>query len=262
LSERGHVFGFVGQAEQRNRIEAARLNFVAYEHHPELEAAAAVSPQLRQRALLTDVWKNVALLTTCMLASRASPDVVVVDCMLLGVLQASATFDVPTVVLVHSLFNSVLAMRSAFVATGNQLLAKAGREPLNPEDVAWESKDLALITTLRELDGVTADPGPHIRYVGPVFERSNAPQDWHLPWERDDPRPLVLVSFSTMPGQTAPGTPQLVLDVPSNLPVCVLMTTGALPSSLHLAVHPNAAVYEFVPHSAVLLHAAIAINHV
>jgi MGT family glycosyltransferase len=152
-------------------------------------------------------------------------------------------------------------MRSAFIATGNQLLTRSGREPLNPTEVAWESKDLALVATLREFDGLTADPAPNIRYVGPIFEGRDPPLDWQLPWALNDPRPLVLVSFSTMPGQTAPGTPQLVLDVLRDLPVRVLMTTGAVPTSLNLAVPDNAAVYEFVPHSAVLPSAAMTINH-
>ena len=124
----------------------------------------------------------------------------------------------------------------------------------------WEHKDLVLVTTLREFDGVTDDPAPNVRYVGPVFERQPMPPDWRLPWDHDDPRPLVVASFSTMPGQTEHSTLQRVLDALESLPLRVLLTTGPF-SPETLTIPPNAAVVGYVPHAAVLPHAALAINH-
>ena len=47
--------------------------------------------------------------------------------------------------------------------------------PLDPVAVKWENKDLVLVTSLYELDGVTADPAPNVRYVGPAFAWPPAP---------------------------------------------------------------------------------------
>ena len=96
--------------------------------------------------------------------------------------------------------------------------------------------------------------------MGPVFERQPMPPDWRFPWDRDDPRPLVVASFSTMPGQTEPSTLQRVLDALESLPLRVLLTTGPF-SPETLTIPPNAAVFGYVPHAAVLPHAALAINH-
>jgi len=68
----------------------------------------------------------------------------------------------------------------------------------------WENKDLVLVTSPHELDGVTADPAPNVRYAGPAFTWPPALRHWHLPWPAGDPRPLILASLSTMPGQTTP----------------------------------------------------------
>jgi len=69
------------------------------------------------------------------------------------------------------------------------------------------------------------DPASNIRYVGPVLDRSAAP-GWRSPWAAGDTRPLILASFSTMPGQTAPALLQRVLDALAGLPARVLLTTG------------------------------------
>ncbi len=125
----------------------------------------------------------------------------------------------------------------------------------------WMNDSLADdLTTLREFDGVADDPEPHVRYVGPVFEKQPTPPDWRLPWDHDDPRPLVLASFSTMPGQTEPSTLQRVFDALEGLPLRLLLATGPF-SPETLAIPPNAAIFGYVPHAAVLPHAALAINH-
>jgi hypothetical protein len=67
-----------------------------------------------------------------------------------------------------------------------------------------ENKDLVLVTSLHELDGVTADLAPNIPYVGPAFAWPPAPRGWQPLWSAGDPRPLILASLSTMPGQITP----------------------------------------------------------
>jgi UDP:flavonoid glycosyltransferase YjiC (YdhE family) len=227
LAERRHTIAFLGEASQRRQIEAAGLAFTAYTRRPDWDGAPPQTPAERQRLLMRTIWMNDGLADdlTAVLA-RSPADLVVVDCMLAGILANSPRFGAPTAVLVHSLFASVLDVRDALVTMGNRLRVEAGLPALDAAAMKWEHKDLVLVTTLREFDGVTADPAPHVRYVGSVFERQPPPPDWRLPWDHDDPRPLVLASFSTMPGQSSPATLQLVLDALESLPVRVLLTTG------------------------------------
>jgi MGT family glycosyltransferase len=95
--------------------------------------------------------------------------------------------------------------------------------------------------------------------VGPVLDRSAA-RGWRSPWPAGDTRPLILVSFSTMPGQTTPVLLQRVLDALGGLRARVLLTTGPVaPEALRAPA--NAAVVAFAPHPAVLPEASLMISH-
>ena len=93
-----------------------------------------------------------------------------------------------------------------------------------------------------------------MRYVDPVFAWPPTPPGWHLPWPDSDPRPLVVASLSTMPGQASPADLQHVLDAR------VLASTGPVPSRA-LTAPANTALFPFVPHQAVLPHASLMISH-
>ena len=260
LAKHRHAVEFLGEETQRQRIEAAGLAFTGYAPHSTENNSPSTTPFERQQRLLRDYWMNDTLADDLMaLLAREHADMVVVDCMLAGVLANSARFGASTAVLVHSLYAPVLPMRDALVMVGNQLRVEAGLPALDPATIQWEQKDLVLVTTLREFDGAT-DPAPNVRYVGPVFEPQPVATDWHLPWGSTDPRPLVLASFSTMPGQTSPATLHLVLDALADLPVRVLLASGAVPPQI-LTPPENAVVYSFIPHQAIMPHAALAINH-
>jgi len=73
---------------------------------------------------------------------KESADLLVVDCMLVGVLANSKSFQVPTAVLVHSLFKSVLQVRDSMVLMGNKLRMAAERKPFDAQAASWENKDL------------------------------------------------------------------------------------------------------------------------
>jgi MGT family glycosyltransferase len=261
LVEHRHTVAFLGEETQRGRIEAAGFAFTTFTRRPDWGGTPPQTPAERQRLLMRTIWMNEDLADdlTAVLA-RSPADMVVVDCMLAGILANSSRFEVPTAVLVHSLFASVLDMRDALITMGNRLRVEAGLPALDVAAMKWEHKDLVLVTTLREFDGITDDPAPQVHYVGPVFEQQSTPPGWHLPWDRDDPRPLVVASFSTMPGQTSPALLQRVLNALESLPLRVLLATGPVSPEI-LTTPPNAAVVGYVPHAAVLPYAALAINH-
>lgn len=261
LAGRGHVVEFLGHASQRERIGSAGFAFRAYADHDDQTAPPGRSERDRQRRLLLGTWMSTRLCEDLeRVLVREPADLVVVDYMLAGVLAGSDRFGAPTTVLAHSLFEPVHPMREQMVMIGNRLLADAGQPTLDPRATIWEDKDLVLVATLAEFDGASPVPQSNVRYVGPVFDVHPVSADWTLPWHADDPRPLALVSFSTMPGQTSAPEAQDVLDALGSLPLRVLVTTGGLPADT-LSTPANTVAVGFIPHSAVLPHAAVAINH-
>jgi MGT family glycosyltransferase len=262
LADSGHAVAFLGQETQQRRVEAAGFAFTPYASIPAWQSTAPLSATEAQALVVRNIWLNPGMTDDVgALLARQPADLVVVDCMLVGVLAGSQAFGVPTVVLMHSLYASTLPVRDALLAMGNQLRMKVGLPPIDADAVRWENKDLVLVTTLRELDGVEADPAPNVRYVGPVFERQSLPIGWDLPWDRGDPRPLVLASFTTNPWQGSVGAQQQVLDALADLPARVLLLTGGAIAPEALTPPANAVVHVFVPHAAVLPHTALVFSN-
>lgn len=136
----------------------------------------------------------------------------------------------------------------------------AGLPVLETSQLAWEEKELVVVTTLREFDGMDDEPASNIRYVGPVLPALNPAEGWPSPWDVTDPWPLVLVSLSTMPGQGSSALAQKVLDALADNAIRVVMTTGALPPET-LSAPDNAVAFAVVPHRAILSEAALMVTH-
>ena len=131
---------------------------------------------------MAGTWLNISLADDlAAILAREPADAVVIDCMLAGVLARSAEFGAPAAVLVPGLYHSVLPVRDAMLAAGLGLLARAGLPAPDPAAMRWENKDLVPVTSLHELDGVTADLAPNVRYVGPAFAWPPAPRGWRSP---------------------------------------------------------------------------------
>ena len=260
LHGRGHAVRVIGEESQRSAVASADLSFSAWSH--------ALSAGQEQRSagerltyLINQVWLNTDLADEVLAHLALQPaEVVVVDCMLEGVLARSQQISAPTVVLVHGLFRSVLRMRDSLIAFGNQLRADAGRPNLDTSQLKWEGKDLVVVTTLREFDGAEDEPASNICYVGPVLPAPGPAEGWPSPWESSDPRPLVLVSLSTMPGQGSTTLAQAVLDALAEDSIRVVMTTGALPPE-SLSPPGNAVVFGVLPHWAILPEASLMVTH-
>jgi MGT family glycosyltransferase len=260
LHRRGHAILVIGEESQRSAVSSVGLSFTPWSHplsSGQVERAGAE----RLTYLIKKVWLNTDLADEIIaVLARYSADAVVVDCMLEGVLARSREIPTPTVVLVHGLFRSVLPMRDSLIAFGNQLRAGAGLPVLETSELAWESKDLVVVTTLREFDGMDDEPAPNVRYVGPVLPALDPAERWPSPWGATDPRPLVLVSLSTMPGQGSSTLAQKVLDALADNAIRVVMTTGALPPET-LSPPGTAVVFGVIPHRTILREAALMVTH-
>jgi MGT family glycosyltransferase len=211
---------------------------------------------------MKSIWMNDAFASDLEKHLCSNPfDLVVVDCMLVGVLARSKSFGVPTVVLVHSLFALVLKVRDGMLTMGNKLRVDAGLEPFDLSEAKWENKDMVLVTTLREFDDALELDAANLFYVGPVFEKRPAPEGWTLPWCENDARPLVLVSFSTNADQSSVMLLQEALDSAADLDARILVTTGGAVLPEALRTPANAKVFGFLPHELVLPHVSLMITH-
>ena len=198
LRERDHQVIFAGYEVQRALFDARGFHFTP------LETASRgwrdASAEKMVDILVECVWASHQHLNDVeqvILDSR--PDVMVVDCLMFGALAALDNKDLPTVVLVHSAPGALLPPGGGFESTlldsVNRVRVAAGRPNVDRLWGAWEPFP-TFSNSIRQLDRLASEVPASFGYVGPIGERIVA-SDWHAPWYSSDPRPLVLVSFST-----------------------------------------------------------------
>jgi MGT family glycosyltransferase len=163
--------------------------------------------------------------------------------------------------------------RDAMVRAVTRQLFDGGRPALN---AAREAIDLAplphlldqLTVARRVLLGVssawdfpTDEPPPEpFRYIGPVVEDPSWTAGWSSPWPADDPRPLVVVSFSTFfQGQTD----QIARTMEALRPLAVRAVVTLGPALDPAAFHPpeHILVVQSASHDALIPEAALLITH-
>jgi MGT family glycosyltransferase len=101
---------------------------------------------------------------------------------------------------------------------------------------------------------------PNVQYTGPIIDDPVFVEPWESPWQADDQRPLVLVSFSTT-YQGHEKILQRVLDAFKDLPVRGLVTLGPTIQEAQLEVPANVVLRQFISHAQVLPHASAVITH-
>jgi MGT family glycosyltransferase len=262
LAAAGHRSHFFGYETQRRRIETQGLAFSRLERSGDFSVQAQAADQ-RVAALLRHVWACPEHLTDIPAALARDPaDLLVVDFLVQGALASAESATIPVAVLAHSAIGALVPppdspVGAVRLAAVNQLRVNARMTPMRRLNDAWDHL-LTVITTVPELDPAAAGARPSVRYVGPVVEQF-PPSGWDSPWPTGDPRPLVLVSFSTTGFWDQRGRIRNTLVALAEEPVRVLVSAsdatglGPLPA--------NAAVRGFVPHALVLPGAAVAITH-
>ncbi len=160
---------------------------------------------------------------------RENPDVVIVDQMFPAALLEAKRFGRPSVAVCHTcVWRGLQTWRKCWRQMVS-LRAEAGFAPI-PADLEslWMAQDRMIVTTLGALDNAPGDLGEahKLRHVGPVLERERHGVRVALPWPDDDARPLVLVSFSTMPEQGSVKKFQTVIEALSRSPVRGVVTVG------------------------------------
>jgi UDP:flavonoid glycosyltransferase YjiC (YdhE family) len=261
LTERGHEVAFAGRPEMAPRVKQAGF------HAIELTRA------YEQAELYPKDWPLWRM--ACYLSSPAveeqvgdviqseAPDLLIVDQMLTAGLAQAAKAPQPSVMICHTLFLRHIDQYRAFCARTNASRQAAGFSALPDADRLWFDRDLIVTTSLASLD--RRDPPPEgadkVRHVGPALEleRHAAPVD--LPWGADDPRPLVLLSFSTGPEQGNVDKMQRTLDALAGLDVHVVATGGRSIDIGKVAAPGNAIALDAADHDALMARAAMVVTH-
>lgn len=243
LQSRGHTVRFLGHARQREPLTAAGFEFVSPTHARDFSGLERQSPfdmmaTFGDRGLGRDLLEAVA---------DRPADLVVVDCLMFGALQAARDAGLPHVVLEH-LYDHFF--RRGILGGPMGLNLRARR--LSPA-TAVASGTRRLLTTVPELDPVAPLDG--LVQVGPVVEVAPRPAP-----VADTP-PMVLVSLSTFgfPGQLR--ALQAVVDATAALDARVVVTTGPALDPGALRARDAVEVHRFVPHVELFPHATLFVGH-
>ncbi len=261
LQRRGHQVTFAGYQGQRDYFTTRGFRFVllgrasaAWRDEPpdrmfavKLNAAWACSEHLR------DVPE---------LVRRERCDALVVDCLMFGALATVEKSGAPAAVLVHSAPGALMPpggqFESLLLDPVNRVRREAGCCDVGSLWEAW-ARFPALCTSVRELDPLSSRTPDSFAYTGPVFEEVGQ-SGWQSPWTSDDPRPLVLVSFSTGPYWDQESRIRRTLNAFAQVDCRIVATTGTADPNA-IPVPANAVVVRHVPHQIVLPFASLTVTH-
>ena len=258
LEERGHGVHFYGRPEMVGRVEAAGLTATQLVHARTDLYRYSFHPLATVFGFTSSPAVGLELVD---LVHVRDPDVVVVDAMFSTALDVAPRFDRPTAVMLHTLFDRLLEGWRANFAMQSESRQRAGFGGLPDLDTLWGERDLLHVNALQAFDGDPATSWTHVVHGAPVLATERRAVPVELPWGTDDPTPLVLLSFSTVPQQRSPEMLQRALDALGQLPVHVVATTGGIVDPEELTAPGNAQLVAFADHDALMDRAALVVGH-
>jgi UDP:flavonoid glycosyltransferase YjiC (YdhE family) len=236
LTARGHRVRFLGHARQAPAFAERGLEFTAFPTARPFDSTVPTTPltvlaTFGDRAMGADVIAE--------LAERPA-DVVVVDCLLFGVMDALQTSGRSYVALEHSFDTSWRRLaRGPF----GLVLRLRGFKALRRLDAG----EPTMAATVRELDTGHGD----VVHTGAVVTGVPAAPS----------QPTVLLSLSTFAFRGLETTWQRVLDAVAPLPVRVVATTGPAVDVSRLRVPANVELHAWLPHGEVLPEVSVVVGH-
>jgi MGT family glycosyltransferase len=221
---------------------------------------------------------------------REPVDAMASDYMLFGPPIAAERAGVPTALLVHNVYivpepgkpaagpgflpaQGLLgrtrdrAVSRAFVALFNRGLppvnrarTEQGLRPLRNVLEHFDRVQRVLVLTSESFDFHGYSHPQHLRYVGSTLTDPPWVEDWRSPWDDDDSRPLVVISFSST-YMAQERVLARAIDGLSRVDARVLVTTGPTidPASFHPGA--NTTVVRSAPHAHLFRETAVVVTH-
>lgn len=143
--------------------------------------------------------------------------------------------------------------------TINAARARLGLPPLIHVFDQYDRLDAFLLLTARAFDFPARLP-PNVRYAGPVLDDPAWAKPWQPPWACDDPRPLVLVSFSSG-YQAQEDVIRRTISALYSLGVRAVVTTGEALDPAAFLAPPHVHVVASALHGDLLPHAHAIVTH-
>lgn len=182
-------------------------------------------------------------------ADQVRPEVCLVDCMLVSVLDAALELSAPCVALHHMLYDP-----ETWAPLMDPLI-RAGSSGPRSFGGLLESLAMVMVFSYPEL-GPRNEFARSVEHVGPIREPAQGAS-----WPRRYPdRPLVLVSLSTS-FQNQHATLQRICDALALLPVEALVTLGGCVAPEEIRAGGGVELRTFVPHDQVLPSVDLIITH-
>ncbi len=236
LMARGHTVRFLGHPGQAASFARHGLAFSGF---PTARPFTSTEPASPLKILATFADRAMGADVLAELEERPA-DVVVVDCLLFGVMDALRRAGRRYVVLEHS-FDT--CWRRLAKGPFGVLLRLRGLRPLELIDAG----EPTLAATIAELDTGHGD----VVHTGAVVTGVPA-----TPAE-----PTVLVSLSTFAFRGLEGTWQRLLDALAPLPVRVIATTGPAVDVDRLRVPDGVELHTWLPHAEVMPEVSLVVGH-
>ena len=222
--------------------------------------------------------------------TRFPADTIVTSEMLLGVMAAAESAQIPCVALCANVYlfpqsgvppfgpgllpaTSVvgrlrdwairtMTMRAFGKGTGtfNATRRALGLGPLRHPFEQLDRVATHLVLTSAAFDFQSPTPPPQLVYAGAALDDPDWTEPWTSPWAPGDPRPLVVVGFSST-FQNQADVLQRVIDGLRDLDVRAVVTAGPSIDPRSLRAPANVHVCRSAPHSELLKDAAAVVTH-
>jgi len=262
LEERGHRVAFAGRPEMVPRVE--RAGFRAIELDRAYEQADRYPPNKWLPKAASYLTSPASAEQIRALLPAENPDLVIIDQMFPVALLEAQRCGRPSVAVCHTSVWRCLEMWRKFFAMLVGLRSEAGFAPITAElESLWMAQDKMIATTLLALDLAPGELGQaqKLRHVGPVLENERHGLRVALPWAEEDPRPLILVSFSTMPEQGSVAKFEHAVAALSALPVRGVVTVGDSIDPAALKPAANVAIFATADHDDLMRRASLVLTH-
>jgi UDP:flavonoid glycosyltransferase YjiC (YdhE family) len=258
LEGRGHEVHFYGRPEMVGRVHAASLPATELVHAWTDLDRYSFHPLATVFGFTSSPTVGLELVD---LVHDQDPDVVIIDAMFSTALDVAPRFERPTAVMLHTFFDRLFDGWRANFAMQSESRQRAGFDGLPDLDTLWGERDLLHVNAFQAFDGDPATSWATVVHGAPVLATERRAVPVELPWGTDDPTPLVLLSFSTVPEQRSPEMLQRALDALGQLPVHVVATTGGIVDPEELTAPDNAHLVAFADHDDLMDRAALVVGH-